>query len=157
MHALIAPLVNVSILVGILFYYLRKPISDFVSSRHVSIRDQVKSVSDDLRSAQNKYEEFSSRIKALDVEVRALREQGKQESEQMKTRLLTDARRVSAAIVSDSRTSAEQVFKDLQGELRKDLGEKVVIRAEKLIRDKLTTDEKSRIRHEFSEQLSRVS
>lgn len=157
MQALTAPLVNVSILVGILFYYLRKPIADFVASRHVSIRDQVKSVSDDLRNAQSKYEEFSSRIKALDVEVRALREQGKQESEQMKTRLLTDARRVSSAIVADSRTSAEQGFKDLQGDLRKELGEKVVIRAEKLIRDKLTTDEKSRIRLEFSEQLARVS
>lgn len=157
MHSLIAPLVNVSILLGVLVYYLRKPIADFVISRHTNIRDQVKAVSEELRSAQNKYEEFSSRIKALDVEVRALREQGKQESDQMKTRLLTDARRVSAAIVADSRTSAEQVFKDLRSELRRELGEKVVVRAEKLIRDKLTSDEKSRIRHEFSEQLARVS
>lgn len=157
MHALIAPFVNVSILVGVLFYYLRKPISDFVINRHNSVRDLVKSVGDELRNAQTKYEEFSSRIRALDAEVRALREQGKQESEQMKVRVLVDARRISAAIVADSTASAEQVFKDLQSELRRELGEKAVSRAEKLIRDKLTANEKNRIQHEFSEQLTRIS
>lgn len=157
MHALFAPFVNVSILVGVLFYYLRAPLKAFVQERHNSIKNQVKSVSDELRLAQNRYEEFSSRIKALDVEVRALREQGKLECEQMKTKLLTDARRVSSAIISDSKDAANQLFVDLQKELRQDLGEKIIQKAEKQIREKLTSDEKSRIRDEFSEQLSRVS
>lgn len=156
MEALIASIINVTILVTLLVYFLRKPLGNFISGRHVSIRDEVKQVTDLLRQAQDRYEEFTSKLKAIDNEIVALRDQARQDAKAMRLHVLSDARRIHAMIVSDSRAAAETLYEDLRKELRRDLSLKITDRAEALLRTRLTGDDRIRIRQEFSRQVGSI-
>ena len=154
--SLIAPFFNVTVLVGVLVYFLRKPISDFVSSRHAGLRDEVQRVSEQLRQSQSQFEEFSAKLKAIHAEISALREQAKQDAEATRARVVNDAKKLSAVILSDAKSSADAAFGDLKTQLRTELANRVLERAEALLRERLTSDERVRIRREFSSQLEKV-
>src|SRR3954469_20156344 len=107
MESLLAPIFNLLILIAILVYKLHKPVKDFVSLRHETIRGDLQSVRKELQQAQEKYDEFSSKLKAVDAEIVTLREQGQQETAALKQRILGESRRLSLNIISDAKTAAE--------------------------------------------------
>jgi F-type H+-transporting ATPase subunit b len=150
---LIPPAINFVILVGFLAYKGRKPVLDFVSTRHAFIRDELVRVSSQLKGAQEKYEEFSSKLKAIDAEARALKEQVKQDSEAARNRILSEANRFSTTLISDAQTSAQALYTEVRNQLRYDLGLRVLAQAEQNIKARLTDADQTRIRHDFSKQV----
>lgn len=150
MESLVAPFVNVLILVGFLFYQLREPIRTFVSQRHETVRDTVKKVHAMLREAQDQYDEFSAKLKAIDAEVAGIHEQARQDALATQLRMNTEAQRLSQMIVADARVSAQNVFSDLKASLRVKLANQVLSRVEELVKDRLTGDDRAKIRQEFS-------
>ncbi|MEO7161632.1 MAG: hypothetical protein ABI041_01810, partial [Bdellovibrionia bacterium] len=74
METLFAPSFNLLILIAFMVYKLNKPVKEFVSLRHKTIRDDIHSVKQELQLAQEKYDEFSARLKAIDAEIVTLRE-----------------------------------------------------------------------------------
>lgn len=156
METLVAPAINLAILVSILGYYLRQPLKGFVRTRHDTLRDEVERVGNQLKLAQAKFDEFSAKLKAIDAEVAALKEQARQDSEAMKVRVINDAKRLSQTIVTDARSSAQSVYVDLKNDLRRDLANRVLDKAEALLRSRLTGDDRIRIQREFSRQVERI-
>jgi F-type H+-transporting ATPase subunit b len=156
MSTLLAPALNLGILLFIIFYYTRKPFMEFVRNRSTSLRDDLQRVADQLKQAQQKYEEFSAKLKAMDAEVRSLRDQAKQDGEAMRLRLLADARKLSTVIADDARTAADALYEDFRAQLRSDFATRVLERAEKLLRERLTGDDRARIRQDFSRQVERM-
>jgi F0F1-type ATP synthase membrane subunit b/b' len=156
MESLIAPLVNVTILIVFLSTKLKLPIRSFVSQRHLSIRDEIHSVREQLRQAQEQYDEFSFKLKAVDAEIAVLREQTKQDSVAIRQKVVNEARRVSGSIVSDAKNTAETMFSDLKGQLYFELVNKALEQAESLLRERLTGDDRMRIRQEFSRQMESI-
>lgn len=153
MHELIAPAINLSILLTVLGYYLRAPLKDFVASRHVTLRDEVQRVRKMLREAQEQFDEFSAKLKAIDAEVMALKDQAKQDAQVTKNRIVTEAMKLSENVVVDARATATAMFSELKGRLTTELGFRVLDRAESILREKLTGADQARIRQEFSKQV----
>jgi F0F1-type ATP synthase membrane subunit b/b' len=156
MNSLVASSFNFVLLVGFLSYKLKKPTRDFVSNRHKSIREEIQSVREQLRQSQEKYDEFSAKLKAIDAELANLREQSKIEASAIKQRLLGDARRTSSMIVSDARNAADSLYVDLKTQLYSELSSRVLEKAEILLRERLTGDDRARIRQEFSLQVEKI-
>jgi len=156
MSTLVAPFVNVLILVGLLVYFLREPVRTFVSQRYETIRDTVKKVRDMLRQAQEQYDEFSAKLKAIDAEVVALHEETRQEAFAAQTRILGEAQRMSQIILSDARVASENVYSDLKTTLRVKLAARILERVEELVKDRLTGDDRAKIRQEFSVHVENV-
>jgi F0F1-type ATP synthase membrane subunit b/b' len=156
MESLVTSSFNFAILVGILGYKLRDPIKTYVTQRHHSIRNELQSVKEHLRQAQEKYDEFSAKLKAIDSEISILREQTKQETQALKQRVLVEARRIAGTLVSDAKNSASGAFADLRSQLSLELTHKVMDRAEQLLRDRVTGDDRVRIRQEFSRQVENI-
>jgi F-type H+-transporting ATPase subunit b len=153
METLVAPSINLLILVGALAYYLRAPLKQFVKTRHSSLRDELATVREELRQAQARYEQFAAKLKSLGNEVAELKEQSRQDAQAMKARIVSEAQRLSASTVSDARASATGLYADVKSELYAELGGRVLDRAEALLRERLTGDDRARIRQEFSHQL----
>ncbi|MBL7715930.1 MAG: ATP synthase F0 subunit B [Bdellovibrionales bacterium] len=147
------PAVNLSILVGTIFYTTREQRKSFVKDRHFKLRDEVENVSRQLKEAQVKYNEFSAKMKAIEAEVEAIRDQAQGDAEFMKAKVLSEAKRLATAIVSDAKTSTDGLFQDLRSDLRTDMANWVIDRAEGILRDRLTADDRAKIRSEFSQQL----
>jgi F0F1-type ATP synthase membrane subunit b/b' len=156
MESLFAPSFNLLILIVFLVYKLRQPVKDFVSLRHKTIREEIQTVRQELQVAQEKYDEFSSKLKAIDAEVVTLREQSQQEISALKQRILSESRRLSLNIISDAKAAAENLYLELKGQLYSDLSAQVLDRAELILRDKLTSDNRLAIRNDFSKQLEAI-
>lgn len=156
METLIAPTVNLAILLGILFYYLREPLKTFIQQRHVSVREELVNVREMLHKAQERYDEFSAKLKAIDVEIKTLHDQAKQEAQSSKTRVLADAQKLASHIVADSRMAAQALYGDLKTQLSTELGNRVLERAESLVRERITAEDRARIKKEFSNVVETV-
>lgn len=156
MSELIFPFINLAILIAVMVVYLRAPLRAFVNDRHTGLREELSRVRDMLTQAQGRYNEFTSKLKAMDAEIANLRDQAKQDAAGTKSRILAEAQKLSAAIVSDSRVSAQGLYAQLKSELFADIGTKVLDRAEALMRERLTGDDRARIQREFSNQVESV-
>jgi F0F1-type ATP synthase membrane subunit b/b' len=156
MESLIAPLINLIVLIGILAYYLRAPLKAFAQERHHTIREELESVRNQLRGAKEKHEEFSSKIRAMDAEVAALKDQTLQDARAVHTKILIEAKTLSGNIVADAKTASRVLYAEFKGQLYSELGNHVLDRAEKLLRERLTGDDKARIRKEFSTQVETI-
>jgi len=150
MESLVAPIFNFLVMVGLLAYNLRKPLKEFVAQRHHLIKEEIHNVHDQLKLAQEKYDEFSSKLKAVDAELNGIREQARTDALASKQKVVDDARRTSSLIVSDARNAANNLFEGLRNQLYIDFSTRVLDRAENLLRERLTGDDRARIRHEFS-------
>jgi F-type H+-transporting ATPase subunit b len=153
MHSLIAPTFNVVILLGLMVYYLREPLRQFVYQRHTALADELKRVHAMLRDSQEKFDEFTAKLKAIDVETQAMREQAKQDAQTAKNRLVAEAQKLGSTIVTDARSSANNLCSELKTQLAGELSLQVLDRTEALVKDRLTGDDKTRIRQEFSNQV----
>ena len=153
MHTLIGPLINLLILVGILVYYLRQPMREFARTRSVSIRDEVARVREQLDRAKTKHSEFSSKLKAMDAEIAGLKNQAIQDAHAAKARIVAEAQKLSANISSDAHNAAVTLYSEFKGQVYGELGNRVLDRAEKILRERLTGDDHERIRREFENQM----
>jgi len=153
MNTLVAPTINLAILVGILFYYLRAPLKNFVRTRHHTIRDDLAAAELRLREAKAKYEEFTARLDSLAAESAELHARTKQDAQAIHERVLAEAQKASANLVADAKTSAENLYAELRGQLYGELSHQVLERAEKILQSHLTGDDRVRIQQEFSRQL----
>lgn len=153
MSELLAPTVNLIILLSFLVYKLRKPLAEFVHQRHSTLRDELGHVDELLRQAQEKYDEFTAKLRAIETEATSLREQARQDGRTAKLKLLSEAQKASSQIVADAREAAAGLFSELKGQLYHEFGQKILERAESIMRDRLTGDDRARIRREFSAQV----
>lgn len=147
---------NFTILVVLLVVKLKQPARDFLKSRHENIEHEIKSVHEQLVQAQKMFDEFNSKLQSIDQEVRDLREQSKQDIVGLKNRIQAETERLSKLIVSDASQAATSLYGELRNELFSELSSKVLSRAEQLLRERLTGDDRVRIRQEFSMQLEAI-
>lgn len=156
MESLVASCVNLAILIGFLVVKLRVPMRDFVSNRHHSIAKEVEAVQVLLANAQRQYDEFTAKLKAIDGEIVTLREQMKKDAAEMNQRVVSEAQRLSAVLLSDAKATSDGLFSELKGQLYRDLSAHVLTRAEEVLQERLTGDDRVRIRQEFSRQVESV-
>lgn len=153
MESLVAPSINLLILISLLVYKLRLPLRQFVADRHQTIRSDIQTVQEQLRISQEKYDEFSSKLKAIDAELVSFREQAKQDRIALKQRIISDSQRMATTLISDAKKSANALYDELKNELYLDLSTRVLARAEKLIQERLTDTDHQRIQREFAHQI----
>ncbi len=144
---------NLAVLVGILFYYLKKPLRDWVFQRHHSTKKELEDVANLLKQAQKDTQDLQIKLRTLDQEVAALHEQYRSDAIEASARVLKEAQQLSSRIVADSSTAAQAMISDLRQQMLTEIGNRVLDRAETLLRDKLTRDDRVRIRQEFSQQM----
>ena len=140
-------------MLGILFYYLRQPIKDFIRNRHTTLLSDLKTARTKLHEAQEKYEEFSSKLKAVDAEIAAIWDASRKDTEQTKTRVANEAHRLALTISADAKTASLGLVDEFKAFIRADLGRRVLRRAEALIRNQLTTQDRAKIGQEFIQQI----
>ncbi|MBT89044.1 MAG: hypothetical protein CMN79_00940 [Spirochaetales bacterium] len=66
-------LFNLIIFIGVLYYFLKKPISDFFSSRSLKIRNEIDEASRIIESAQKSYDKNLEKMNVIDSELDNLR------------------------------------------------------------------------------------
>jgi len=153
MNALIWPLVNFSILVGILVLSLKKPLASFVADRHTALSKDLAEAKTLLELARKQKEELEYKMNGLEKERAEIRDRFQLEVTQTIQKAVESAERLSKASIRDARLQAEQLMGDFKREMLNEVSKKIVERAEFLIKQKVTQEDATRMTKELSKEL----
>lgn len=148
-------LINFAIFIGLLVFFLRKPVKEFWSSRTNTIRFDMEEGEKLRREAQAKYDDLKRRVSRLESEAQELVRSLQQEGEMEKKRLTEEADKLAARLLSDGQRIMDQEFRRVREGLKEQAVQLVVEAAEKLVAENMKADDQKRLSDKYLETLER--
>lgn len=147
---------NLLLFVGIILYFVRRPISDALKTRREGIRRDLMRAQEERDAALAKLEEVETRLARLDAEVETLRAQAQREAQEERLR-------IERATEDEIRKLGEQARREIEGaskvarmELRQFAAAESVKLAEEMIRGNLRPEDDVRLVNEYVEELGGI-
>ena len=142
---LIAQIVNFTILVGVLSYFVYRPLLDLLDARRERIRtamENAKRVEEQTREL----EQFRlDQLKKIDQEIGAMLERGKQHAEKIQEGILADAKREADGILAKARRQLEDERARAFHELQDSLASMIVRMTEKILEREFSSADQERL------------
>ena len=145
--------INFVIFVSILGFLLRKPLKSMIAERHNTLRVDIEATREQLAEAQKKFQDYSLRIQSLDQEVATIVQEARMEAEASRVRIITQAKRMADGVIIDAKRGAESMVGEYKQQVRSDLANQVIARAEQMIRQKLNEADRERLKNDFWQQV----
>lgn len=147
---------NLLLFVGVILYFVRRPVSDALKARRDGIRRDLMRAQEERDAALAKLEEVETRLARLDAEVETLRAQAQREAQEERLR-------IERATEDEVRKLGEQARREIEGaakvarmQLRHFTAEQSVKLAEEMIRGNLRPEDDVRLVNEYVEELGGI-
>ncbi|HEX3034898.1 MAG TPA: ATP synthase F0 subunit B [Thermodesulfobacteriota bacterium] len=142
-------LVNLIILLGVLVYFLRDPLKNFLIERRGTISNEIDKAQATIAQARKDYEEYNEKFKKLDEEMRSLRETIRREGETERKQILRQAEAFSQRIREEARETIRLETEKARQEIRSEAVSLAVASAEEIIRQNLKESDERRFIENF--------
>jgi F-type H+-transporting ATPase subunit b len=146
--------VNFLLVAGGIAYLIKKLLVPFLNERSRLIRAEMEQSSKAIQEADQRMAAVEAKLKNMDAEMAALRQNAFRESEAEKERIAQAAADDAAKILAMAEQEIEAGVKAARQELKSYTAELAVGLAEKKIRESLTPASEQRILHGFVSELS---
>jgi ATP synthase F0 subunit b len=154
--AWILKLANMLLFIGALVYFVRKPLKSAMTERSAAIRRAADEAKERRVKADQMAGEIQARLAAIENEVKAIHQRAEAEGEKQKRDLIAAAEAEAAKILQAARNEVDNRLKHARHELTEYAGELAAQRAEQLLRNTITEDDKSRLFQDSLKQVSEV-
>lgn len=141
----VAVLINFALLLWLLRYLGRKPLTAFLQARHVAIRDALADAQKTRAEAEARFKEYSARLDHLDKELARLRDEMSNVAEAERERIVADAQERAARLQRESEFLLSQELKQVKKDLERGLAIAAVAAAEDVLKRSTTSDDQSRL------------
>ena len=141
--------VNLAILLGVLFWVGRRPISEFFASRRDGIRSELDAAGELLAEAEQRNSELQRRLVDLSSEVEEIREAAGRRAEDEAERILADARASAERIRRDAQAAIDQELRRAQAELREEAADLAIELAARKLESQVAENDRERLMDEF--------
>ena len=148
--------INFAILVGLLFYFLRKPVKEFFASRSTLIRSNIDEAKSRKTEASQKYAQYEERLKSIEQEMQGLIQGLKQDGELERKRLLETAEHQAQALKSNSERMLQQELRKAKEDLKREAVGLAGQLAEELIRQNLSPEDQGRIVGQYLQKMENL-
>ena len=133
-------LLNFTILFGLLYILLYKPVKDFMAKRTSYYADMDSKAEDALKAAEESRMAYDEKVQSFDEEVRAERSKVNKEIAESRDRQLAAAKADAEKIVSDARTEANMEKEEIIASAQKEITDMVTGAMEKLTLEQSASD-----------------
>ena len=144
---------NFAVLAGVLFFLLRKPTARALRSRIEGIRGELNELEAKKKEAEAQLAEYNERIALLDQEVEKVVAGYIAQGKEAAGRILKEAEAASAKLEQQAQRSIENEFKQAKLTLQEDILEKALVKAEEMIKSKITPDDQSKLVDEYLDKV----
>jgi F-type H+-transporting ATPase subunit b len=144
---------NLLLVVGVLVWISRKPLSNFFSSRSQAIREELAEAQKARIEAESKLAEIELRMSRLDDELKEIANTAEKEAQDEYHRLLAAAEGDAQKIVERSKQEIEGMTRAAQMELKQHAAELSIQLAEDKIRSEITDADRERLFARFVTKL----
>jgi len=145
--------INFLILVTILYFALRGPLSDFLKFRRAEVKDQLDAALEAKTTAEAKYAELEQRLDNFAAELETLRETVRSDAAAEHDVLLANAERSAKQLEEAAQRTIDEELRRARAELRAEAVDLSVKIAEDLLTSNITDDDQARLTGDY---LSRV-
>lgn len=145
---------NLIFLFGLIYYFVRKPLSEFFSERRRKLRQELEAAARAHDQAEAKLQEIQKRLEGLDQELEQIRNSARQEAESERERILNDARAEADKLIASAQNEIESVTRAARQDLRKYAAQLAVQLAEQKIRAQMDEQAEQTVRERFFVKLS---
>ena len=136
---------NFVILVIILFLVSKKPVKEFFTSRIKGIEEELTDLEQKKQEGEQKIVALEARLKDLDGESKKIVETYIQQGEEAKKRILAQAEEEATKLEETAKRNIDLEFKTATAELKKEIAEKAMLEAEKLIKNAISSKDQDRL------------
>ena len=146
-------LVNMIAFLGVLIYFVGKPIKQALAARHQQIQNEAQEARERRTKADQLAADIQARLSQLENEVRQIRDRALAEGERQKQEMIAAAEAEAKKILASARGEVDNRLKHARHELTEYAGQLASERAEQILREKTTDADRQKL---FNESLKQV-
>jgi F-type H+-transporting ATPase subunit b len=143
--ATIAKMVNFAILVGVLVYFLRTPIAAYLAGRISKVREDLVAARQTRETAARQLAEIDAKLKALPLELEALKQRGAQDIVAERARIEEAAEAERQRLLEHTRREIEMRLRIARRELLELTADRAITVARERITHAITPDDQARL------------
>jgi len=146
---------GLAVLIGVLVYFTREPLQNFLVDRSEGIRRQIESAEAALAAARAEAAELRTRLQQIAEENDQMVRDAVDLAEAERVLALQRARQAAERVREESRRAADQEILRAKRELQQEAAQLATSLAAEILRQGVTPDDERRILGEFVEQIGR--
>jgi F-type H+-transporting ATPase subunit b len=147
--------IGLAVLIGVLVYFTREPLRQFLVERSDGIRRQIESAEAALESARAEAAELRTRLQRISDENAELVRAAAELADEERALALERARQSVERIREESRRAADQEIARARRELQEEAAQLATTLAGEILRQGVTPEDDRRMLGEFVEQIGR--
>ncbi len=140
---------NFTVLAIVLFLLLRKPASQALDARIKGIKDHLSELAGRKKDAEKELAEYNAKLLLLDQETEKIVAEYVKQGNEAKTRILREAESAAGKLEEQAQRNIEQEFKRAKIWLQEDIIEKALIKAQEIVKQKITDEDQNRLVDEY--------
>jgi F-type H+-transporting ATPase subunit b len=152
----IAKTVNFAILAGVLVYFLKTPLTEYLSSRIMKVREDLVTAAETRETATRQLSQIQVELAALPAELDALKKRGSEEIAAERVRIQQAAEAERQRLLEHTRREIEMRLRVARRELVEHAATLAVAVASERIRKSITPDDQARLIDRYTSQLKEV-
>jgi F-type H+-transporting ATPase subunit b len=140
---------NFTVLAVALFFILRKPASQALNGRIQGIREQLEDLEAKKTAAEKTLAEYDTKLATLEKEAEQLVADYVKQGEAAKAKILAEAATSADKLKEQAKRNIEHEFKRAKEQLRDEVVEAALVKAESVIQDRISDDDQNRLVDEY--------
>ncbi|MEE3122420.1 MAG: ATP synthase F0 subunit B [SAR324 cluster bacterium] len=146
--------VNLLILIGIIYWFARKPVSSALRNSAENARNQLEESRRMEEKSMAQMKQMREKLTGLEKETKAMVEKAKQEASAEKERIIEEGKKEIERMREQARFSIEQEYRKAEYRLRQWLAAESVKLAEEKLKQEMSGTRQNKLVKEYLDQLS---
>jgi len=144
---------NFAVLAVALFFLLRKPVAKALNARIEGIKEQLSELEAKKQKALEELADYNAKLANLEGESERIIAQYEKQGIEAKARILKEAEAAAVKLEEQAKRNIEHEFKQARQSLQKEILEKALVKAEDLLKAKITDQDQERLVDEYLEKV----
>lgn len=145
--------VNLLILLGVLVYFLKTPVKNFLIERRGTIGHEIDVAQKTISEAKSRFEEYTKKLEAIETEISALKDTLRKQGESERSEMLRQAEAASETLRKEAKETIDIQTERAKHEIQAEVANLALGGAEALIRQNLGDADKERFVQEFTKNI----
>jgi len=148
--------VNFALMVGLLAYFVTKPIRNGLKGRKEEIEKTLADAEAAREAAEAKHKEYSEKLAKATEEIAGITESIRREGELERDKIISAATEMAAKIEKEAENKAAGVVAKARAELREEAAALAVELAEEMLKKQVSADDQKRLVEEYMQKVGEL-
>lgn len=145
--------INFAVLAIALFFLLRKPLAQALSSRIQGIKEQLEELEAKKKEAEAQLAAYREKFQQLESEAANIVDDYIRQGKEARERILDEARSAADKLEAQARRNIEHEYQRASARLKSEAVEAALVKAEEIIKSKISTADQERLVDEYLDKV----